>query len=92
MRRVKTVTTTSVELALQTVRDWAERSGESNEALGQRAGVTEKTVRQAKRPQWNPRARTLAKLLAALPANWQAGDPVPDVAGESAAATGKRAA
>ena len=64
---------------MQNVRDLVARSPNKSE-VARRAGLDEKSVRQAGAKDWNPRAETLARLIALLPKDWRAGDPLPDVA------------
>jgi hypothetical protein len=65
------------ELDLATVRDWIRRSGRTDQAIAKAACVDEKTIRNAVRPDWNPRVQTLRKLMRAVPGGWRLGDPVP---------------
>lgn len=45
--------------------------------LARRAGVSDKTVAGARSPDWNPRARTLRRILQALPSQTAAGADIP---------------
>jgi hypothetical protein len=89
--------TPGAELDLATVRDWISRSGRTDQAIAEAASVDEKTVRNAARPEWNPRVQTLRKLMRAVPRGWRAGDPIPEpdervaaVPGASGVASGGR--
>jgi hypothetical protein len=82
-----------IDRSLRNVRDLLARSPNKSE-VARRAGLDEKSVRQAGAKDWNPRAQTLARLVALLPNDWQAGDTLPDLAvrarGANAAASGRR--
>ena len=93
-RRLRRRATTVIDQTLCNVRDLVARSPNKSE-VARRAGLDEKSVRQAGAKGWNPRAETLARLIALLPKDWQAGDPLPDLAvgarGASVAASGRGA-
>ena len=81
-----------IDRSLRNVRDLIARSPNKSE-VARRAGLDEKSVRQAGSKDWNPRAETLARLVALLPKDWQAGDTLPDLAVGArggAAASGRR--
>jgi len=80
------------ELDLATVRDWIMRSGRTDQAIAEAACVDEKTVRNAARPNWNPRVETLRKLMRTVPRGWQAGDPIPELDGRAGVARDASAA
>jgi len=86
--------TTVIDQTLRNVRDLVIRSPNKSE-VARRAGLDEKSVRQAGAKDWNPRAETLARLIALLPKDWRAGDPLPDLAagarGAKVVASGRRA-
>jgi transcriptional regulator with XRE-family HTH domain len=50
---------------------WLQYSELPNAQIARSAGVDEKTIRNAKRGEWNPTVETLAKLEAVMPADWQ---------------------
>ncbi len=80
------------EIDLATVRDWISRSGRTDQAIAEAASVDEKTVRNAARPDWNPRVQTLRKLMRAVPRGWRAGDPIPELDGRAGVARDASAA
>lgn len=89
LRRASTV----IDRSLRNVRDLIARSPNKSE-VARRAGLDEKSVRQASAKDWNPRAETLARLVALLPKDWQAGDTLPELAvgarGANAAVSGRK--
>lgn len=75
-RKSKRPTTRVIEVVLKNVRDLVVRVPNKSE-LARLADVDEKSVRLASRPDWNPRASTLARFAELLPEGWRAGDPLP---------------
>ena len=68
----------SVAQTIGRVQAWLAANHErSRAAIAEEAGVDEKTVRLACGPGWNPTVSTLQKFEAVIPANWNAGDPLP---------------
>src|SRR5262245_3953370 len=78
----------AVDRLLANVADFVGRAANKAE-LARRADLDEKSIRQAERPGWNPRAETLARLVGLLPGDWTAGDALPaDLAGDGPATSG----
>ena len=75
-RKSKRAQTRLIDRVLRNVRDLVARVPNKAE-LARLAEVDEKSVRLASRPDWNPRASTLARFVELLPDGWQAGDPLP---------------
>lgn len=69
------VTTTDTIIAriraYRAARDWAPSR------LATEAGLSNMALRDMDAADWNPRAGTLRKLEALIPARWQPGQPVP---------------
>lgn len=63
---------TPCEQSVTRIKAWLADSGLSNLQIAKRAGVDEKTLRDAtSKPNWNPTIRTVHKLEAAIPHDWQ---------------------
>lgn len=67
----------STDLIISRIQNWVRTCGRTNLALAAEIGVDEKSVRQAASEGWNPRAATLRKFEAALPADWGQDHPRP---------------
>jgi hypothetical protein len=63
--------TPSVAHSLARVRAWITNADRPKAQIADEAGVDEKTVRLAVGRDWNPTAKTLEKLEAIVPADWQ---------------------
>lgn len=75
----------ATETTMRNVRDYVVRCGRGPTELAREIGLDEKSVRQVRDANWNPRATTLRKLEALLPEGWTAGDPLPMPPEEAAA-------
>lgn len=62
-----------IERVIARIQDWVRNSDETNAAMASVIGVDEKVVRQAAGEAWNPRASTLRKFVAAMPAEMREG-------------------
>lgn len=62
---------TNIAQIVHHVRAWIAASGRPNTHIAEQAGVDEKTIRLAVKPEWNPRVKTLGKLAAIVPADFQ---------------------
>lgn len=62
----------SVSVSVARVQAWLAATDRSGAEIAAEAGVDEKTIRLAKQPEWNPRADTLGKLEALVPADFVA--------------------
>jgi hypothetical protein len=77
----------TVPVTVAAIGDWVRRCGRSYTAIAVEIDVDEKSVRQAARENWNPRASTLGKFEKLIPSGWREGDPIPAAEGASATAS-----
>lgn len=66
------VAPTPCSQSLARVKAWLASAPESRLKIAKAAGVDEKTLRDAaEKPAWNPTVKTLQKLEAVVPRDWQ---------------------
>ena len=60
-----------VTQSIRRIRAYRAEQGLSTLDLSRKAGLSESTIRNMDSPKWNPEAKTLAKLEAVIPPDWQ---------------------
>ena len=78
---------TATDRTISRLRDFLAQSDATNAALAAEVGVDEKVIRQARQPDWNPRAETLRRMERLIPADWQAETTQPQRNGSRAGAS-----
>lgn len=73
-------TAVSTASAVARVRAWRQAMGWAPYRFATAAGVSEATLRGIDSEDWNPTVRTLERLEAVIPSDWQPGDSVPEKA------------
>ncbi len=71
---------------LDTIRAFAATKGWKPARLAREAGLSDMVVRGMERDDWSPSGTSVRALERLIPADWKAGDPLPDGQGTSAAA------
>lgn len=71
------MSSTPTDDSIDRIRAWRKAAGWSINRLGSECGLNESTLRDIDGKGWNPRAETLRKLEAVIPAGWQPGDEIP---------------
>ncbi len=69
---------TPTDITIERIRAFRKAAGWTIYRLGNEVGLNESTLRDLDSPDWNPRAETLRKLEAVIPAGWRPGDELPE--------------
>jgi|GEM_PF-2527100 len=69
----------SLAAAVARIRAWRAANDWAPSRYAAEAGVSDATTRNMQDEAWAPTLRTLKKLEELIPADWQAGDPLPPV-------------